>query len=280
MGETVFSALRHAAMPSHAVTTTVTHTTIDIVYNVLTLVIPVRNEALTIGDVLRAARATPDLVRVQIVVVDDGSTDDTRSEVKRFACGDRLVQYTPISRSNKDVALWAAVSACSTPWIVCMDGDGQYDAQDIPELRLMDRSQHCGAVWGVRNQRCDTCWRRVQSVAGLLVKRCVLGPLAARDPGCGLFAVRRTLFAAIVKAIPQPCGHVHCHIPEIVHAWGYDVAEHAITHRSRAAGMANYGALNRIVSGYKSLRQARHTRSAFNNDNCHVPHCDAPVISV
>ncbi len=227
------------------------------------LVVPVRNEACAIADVLYAVRCVPELSYVHIVVVDDGSDDHTPAVLATIAAMDTLVHYLHIDRANKDVALWTGAQRCSAHWIVCMDGDGQYDPGDIPGLRLQERSERCGAVWGVRQCRRDTRWRRMQSVNGALIKQRMMGTLAARDPGCGLFAVRRTVFASIANAIPNPCGQVHCHIPELAQAWGYHVDENAVKHYPRTAGKAKFGAANRIVSGYRSLLQARRASLAI-----------------
>jgi GT2 family glycosyltransferase len=92
------------------------------------IVIPVHNEAGSIGDVVRGAARHGD-----VLVVDDGSTDGS-SEVAASAGAD-VIRFT--RRGGKGAALRRGLTealARDAQRVVTMDGDGQHDPDDLPRL--------------------------------------------------------------------------------------------------------------------------------------------------
>ena len=109
----------------------------------VTVVIPALNEAGAIGSVLDALRALP--IDAEIVVVDDGSTDDTGAvAAKHGATVIRHATNLGYGRSIKD-----AVKAASTDVIVLTDADGTYPIASIPDL-LAEFSKGFDMVVGAR----------------------------------------------------------------------------------------------------------------------------------
>jgi len=94
----------------------------------VSIVIPAKNEAGAIGDAVAGARACyPD---AEVIVVDDGSTDDTASVAE--AAGATVVRH-PESLGN-GAAIKAGARAASGEIIAFMDGDGQHDAAEFEPL--------------------------------------------------------------------------------------------------------------------------------------------------
>ena len=92
------------------------------------IVIPVFNEAATIGDIVERAR-----LHGPVLVVDDGSTD--RSAALAAAAGAEVVSLG--RRRGKGAALRYAFAAAlerRADWVVTLDGDGQHDPDEIPRL--------------------------------------------------------------------------------------------------------------------------------------------------
>jgi glycosyltransferase involved in cell wall biosynthesis len=100
----------------------------------LIVVIPALNEAATIGDVIRRIPRTIDGISdVRVVVVDDGSTDDTARISE--AAGASVVRHH--NNRGVGVAFKSGVEyalAHQADILVNMDGDGQFNPEDIPKL--------------------------------------------------------------------------------------------------------------------------------------------------
>jgi glycosyltransferase involved in cell wall biosynthesis len=94
----------------------------------LSIVIPARNEAAAIGNVVRTAKSEyPD---AEIIVVDDGSTDETASNAEQAGA---LVIRHPESLGNGAAIKSGARAACGEI-LAFMDGDGQHDPREIGRL--------------------------------------------------------------------------------------------------------------------------------------------------
>lgn len=119
-------------------------------------VIPAYNEAETIRDVVaRALRRIPN-----IIVVDDGSTDNTEEALDGLAV---IVLRNPTNR-GKAASLWRgfqqALSAGALG-VVTLDGDGQHAPEDIPRMVAAALSHPDHIIIGARrrNQRRTKFWR-------------------------------------------------------------------------------------------------------------------------
>jgi glycosyltransferase involved in cell wall biosynthesis len=98
----------------------------------VSFLVPAYNEAPTIAAVLEAVDALR--LDAQIVVVDDGSTDDTAAIAERWAAGrDDFVLLRQPNR-GKGAAIRAAIPHADGDVIVIQDADMEYDPADVPAL--------------------------------------------------------------------------------------------------------------------------------------------------
>jgi glycosyltransferase involved in cell wall biosynthesis len=113
----------------------------------VTFIIPAHNEAATIGDVLRGIQALA--LDVQILVVDDGSTDNTAdaAEAALSAMNGLVIRQCNL---GKGAAVRAALPFVDGEIVVIQDADMEYDPRDVP--RLIDPILHGAAdvVYGSR----------------------------------------------------------------------------------------------------------------------------------
>ena len=98
----------------------------------VSFLVPAYNEAATIAAVLEAVDGLP--LERQIVVVDDGSTDDTAAIVERWGEGrDDLILLRQPNR-GKGAAIRAAIPHVDGDVVVIQDADLEYDPTDVPAL--------------------------------------------------------------------------------------------------------------------------------------------------
>jgi glycosyltransferase involved in cell wall biosynthesis len=154
----------------------------------LAIVIPARNEARRLPAVLEGIRSMSGLPLLRVVVIDDGSTDQT-SQVARQAGA--LVARHRINL-GKGAALLTGVELAvwtGAPWILCMDADGQHLASDIP-LLLEPLAQGAELVCGYR--RFSRSMPGTARFGNVLLSAAVarLFGFHIRDTQCGMRAFR------------------------------------------------------------------------------------------
>ncbi len=94
----------------------------------LSVILPARNEQGAVGDTVRRLRER--IPEAQVIVVDDGSTDDTAMLAEQAGA---QVLRRPYGMGN-GAAIKAGARAARGEVLVFMDADGQHDPADIPRL--------------------------------------------------------------------------------------------------------------------------------------------------
>ncbi|MBL8763446.1 MAG: glycosyltransferase family 2 protein [Phycisphaerae bacterium] len=196
----------------------------------------------------------------EIVLVDDGSTDDTRAVIASLMAGRAHLRGvamlgTPAGRGNgQSAAFHAGFRAARGALIATMDADLQNDPADLPRLlELIERG--ADMAQGDRSHaRRDNAVRRVGSVVGRMFRRVLLGD-TIRDTGCSLRVMKR----AIALALPLEFRGMHRFIPATARQLGYTVVEARVNHRARVAGETKYGLgiVQRAIPGLLDLLAAR-----------------------
>ena len=97
----------------------------------VSFLIPVYNEASLVGDVLDRVDALP--FEKQIVIVDDGSTDDTPRVLEPWKSKANVVVVRK-ENGGKGSAIRAAIEHMDGDIAVIQDADGEYDPADVPAL--------------------------------------------------------------------------------------------------------------------------------------------------
>ena len=98
----------------------------------LSVVIPVFNELKTIGRILTRVAALP--LNLELVIVDDFSTDGTREVLSKLEGLDHVQVILKEANAGKGAALKTAFAAATGDFIVVQDADLEYDPADIPQL--------------------------------------------------------------------------------------------------------------------------------------------------
>jgi glycosyltransferase involved in cell wall biosynthesis len=209
----------------------------------LSIVIPVHNESPNIRPLYEElSQVLASYGRsYEVIVVDDGSTDDTFEQLAALQARDHTLRVIRFRRNFGQTAAFAAGFAHARGrLVVTSDGDLQNDPRDIPAMVALIE-QGNDIVCGWRKDRKDTfVTRRVPSVLANKLISWATG-VALNDYGCSLKVFR----SEVVKPL-RLYGEMHRFLPAIASQIGVRIAEMVVNHRPRRAGTTKYG-LSRTV---------------------------------
>ena len=117
------------------------------------VVIPTYNNARTVADIVRRTLA----VCNDVIVVNDGSTDNTIAELQPFGSSIRLISYS--TNCGKGYALrrgLEAARAAGFDYAVTIDSDGQHRPEEIPLLIQAIKQSDNQATLVVGSRTCPT----------------------------------------------------------------------------------------------------------------------------
>lgn len=114
----------------------------------LTVIIPVYNEASTLGALLARVEAVP--IAKEIFIVDDGSDEATKKELQVAASGDTIL-ITHAENRGKGTAIRTAVGHATGDVVIIQDADLEYFPEDYVELLRVYEENNAQAVYGVRD---------------------------------------------------------------------------------------------------------------------------------
>lgn len=219
----------------------------------LSIVIPAYNEAESVESVVREALdvISTRLDLFEIVVVDDGSADDTAGALKTLSEQDRRVRVIRHpNRSGKSAGLRTGMLAARAMWVATMDGDGQDDPRsilDMIEAIDLDTIGEIGVVAGNRKNRTDGGSRKFASRIANTMRRSLLND-DCPDTACGLKVIPRDLFLALPFF-----DALHRYLPALTGHLGYETVNVPVVNRPRAAGQSKYTNFGRAVAGLFDL---------------------------
>lgn len=205
----------------------------------LSLVLPAHNEAENIGTVVaRAADVLSKVVRgCEIIVVDDGSRDETPAIIDRLAAENPSVKavHHPVNRGY-GAALTSGFQAATGDCIMFMDADLQFDIADI--AALLPYLGHYDIVAGYRIKRRDPLYRRLYGkLFGLAVW--LLFGLRMRDIDCAFKIYRADLLKNLTLTTPGALINTEMLVRS--RQRGATVAQVGVHHYPRPAGESSGG---------------------------------------
>lgn len=213
--------------------------------------LPCHNEEGNIERVTAALEA--ELPRIadqyEIIVVNDGSSDRTGAIADALAAANsRLkVVHHQVNRGY-GAAVISGIRACTQPWVVLCDGDGQFETADIG--RLAARVPDCDAVVGHRVNRADPVMRRINGHAWTILMRLLLG-IRLSDIDCGLKLFRRDLLEGI--ELQARGAMISAELMANLAGRGARICEVDVHHLPRTSGEQSGASLKVIARAFREL---------------------------
>lgn len=211
----------------------------------LSLIICVFNEEPNIEPLSEQIKNALDGLDYEAIFVDDGSTDGTRSEIKKI--GDKRFVLVELMRNyGQSSALQAGIDHAEGEFVVLIDGDLQNDPADIPGMLKKIESEGWDMVAGVRANRKDGMFlRKVPSkIANYMIRKSTGTKM--KDLGCTLKIFTRETIKNI-----HIYGELHRFIPVLITLEGATrITQVDVNHRPRRFGTSKYnlGRTSRVMS--------------------------------
>jgi len=190
----------------------------------------------------RVTTACQDLpAQWELILVDDGSTDETLAAARRTASNHPEVVIVELSRNfGQHAAVIAGFAQAAGSSVITLDADLQNPPEEIP--RIFDELQNgYDLVHTYRLDRDDT-WFRL--FASRLTNRAArfLGGATVRDYGCMLRGYSGDLAASVVASNDR-----RTFIPALAHHLADRTTEIGVAHEARANGTSKYSLLNLLA---------------------------------
>ncbi|MDR2414868.1 MAG: glycosyltransferase family 2 protein [Odoribacteraceae bacterium] len=216
----------------------------------ISVVIPLYNEADSLPElvawlarVMQAHHYTH-----EIILVDDGSNDDSWKTIEQLAATNPGVRGIKFRRNyGKSAALYRGFEEATGDVVITMDADLQDSPDEIPALYRMITEENYDLVSGWKKKRHDPLSKTIPTRLFNATARKFSG-LKLHDFNCGLKA-----YKGIVTKNIEVYGEMHRYIPILVKQAGFTrIGEMAVAHQARKYGVSKFG-LNRFINGFLDL---------------------------
>jgi glycosyltransferase involved in cell wall biosynthesis len=116
---------------------------------ILSVVTPAYNEESTIAKIVERIMNVPDLL--EVIIVDDGSTDRTGEIARELSARDPRIKYVRLEfNQGKTAALKTGFSLTKGEIVIIQDADLEYDPAEIPGVIFPIKAGHADVVYGSR----------------------------------------------------------------------------------------------------------------------------------
>lgn len=224
----------------------------------ISLVIPAFNEQDVIPELLRRVEAALRLTHqsFEVVIVDDGSTDQTPSLLNEAMQTRPWLRVVRMARNGgQSAAFDAGFKAARGNIIATIDADLQNDPEEIP--RLLPMLGNYDMITGQRAKRQDSKFRLWQSRMANRIRN-FISKETIQDSASSLKIYKRHCLQGI-----HLFTGAHRFMPTLVKMRGCSCLETPVKHSARYAGTAKYGFRNRAWRAFIDLLGVRWMKDRY-----------------
>jgi glycosyltransferase involved in cell wall biosynthesis len=230
----------------------------------LSVFFPAYNEAKNIADTINKADKVIKSLKIkqyEIIVIDDGSSDNTAKVVKELIKKNRKIKLIQHQKNRGyGGALKTGFEKAQFDWIVFTDSDGQFDFQEFK--KFLRHSNKYSVIVGYRKKRHDSKFRHLLAKM-LHIWDLVLFGLNLKDVDCGFKLIKKSVIDQVFPLVTESA-ITETELMAKIHRTGYPIKQIGVTHHSRADGEQTGGKFKVIFkAGIESLKLFWH----FNRDN-------------
>lgn len=215
----------------------------------ISVVLPAHNECEALPIVIaRVSAVLADAeVDVEIVVVDDGSTDGTRQAMLTLCAENRSLRYVRFSRNfGKEAALTAGLEAARGDAVLLMDSDGQHPAELVKDMLARWRAGHQVVCCVQKNIREPFLKRRARRWYYYLMEA---GSAVHIPPNAGDFRLLDRQVVEAIKRLPE-----RNRLMKGLYSWvGFRTEYIPFEAAPRVAGTSKYNWLRLFGLGFTGL---------------------------
>ncbi|MGB0870092.1 MAG: glycosyltransferase family 2 protein [Flavobacteriales bacterium] len=184
----------------------------------------------------------------QIVMIDDGSTDDSWKVIESLKETDPDLVAVKFRRNyGKSAGLFVGFEKADGEVVITMDADLQDSPEEIPGLYSMIVDENYDLVSGWKQKRYDPLTKTIPTKLFNAATRKMSG-VKLNDFNCGLKAYKK----AVVKTV-EVYGEMHRYIPVMANWAGFKkIGEKVVQHQERKYGVTKFG-LERFINGFLDL---------------------------
>ncbi len=202
----------------------------------LTLFFPAFNEEKNISQTILSANdvlSNLGLKNFELIVVDDGSVDETAGVVDHIAKKNPSVKLISHARNlGYGHALKTGFRSARSPWVAFVDSDGQFDISEID--KFLEKTNEADYILGYRLNRADSFLRKIYTFGWKTLAQILLG-LTVKDYSCGFKLIKKSAYEAV---LPLEAAEKVTQIELLVKAKrkGFKFAEVGVHHYPRKFG--------------------------------------------
>lgn len=209
------------------------------------IVVPIYNEAQNLNKLVEEIYTSLKAYnKFELILVNDASTDSTIDVIQKLQKSFDLVSLNNYKNKGQSYSILKGIRKASFNIIVTIDGDGQNNPKDIPNLlEIYLKDKNLSLVGGIRKKRKDSLIKIISSRLANKIRSRILSD-QCDDTGCSLKVFSKKIFLNF----PYFNG-IHRFLPALFRGYGYQCHYVFVDHRAREKGISKYGTFDRLYRG-------------------------------